>query len=423
MKRSTTPVLVVLAASLMNLGAQDKPANSSDKSDNPTELAALDLRGDAEDVSLGKKEYSPYLDRGFPDRVFWGDTHCHTSFSTDAGMFGNRLGPDQAYRFARGEEVVSSSGVRAKLVRPLDWLVVADHAENLGLAPMIEESNPELLRIPWGKKVHDMTKSGNPDEAYATWGAAMGSGENPLPQEGLMRSMWERLTGFAEEYNEPGNFTALIGYEWTSSPGGDNLHRNVVFRDGKDRADQVIPFSNYDSSDPEDLWNWMAAYEQKTGGRILALAHNGNLSNGLMFDEVTLTTKKPLDLDYAKRRSRWEPLYEVTQIKGDGEAHPMLSPDDEFADYGTWDRGSFGSAKERDMIPREYAREALNRVLQYQADLGANQFMFVLVGSSVSHSSLATPCESNYFCKSVQMEPSAYQDRFGDLVTGFMQDT
>ena len=419
MKPMAKAHLLVPAALSLLLAA---PAGAQEGEPAKKATAPLDLSGDSEDLHLGDKEYSPYLDQGYPTRPYWGDTHVHTSYSTDAGMFGNRLGPDKAYRFARGEEVVSSTGVRAKLVRPYDWLVVADHAENLGLAPMIAESNPDLLRNEWGKMVHDLTKGGKEDEAYAAWGAKMGERDNPLPGDDLQRTMWERLTEFAEEYNDPGTFTALIGYEWTSSPGGSNLHRNLIFRDGKLRTDQVIPFSNYDSTDPEDLWKWMAAYEKKTGGRVLAIPHNGNLSNGLMFDEVTLTTKKPLDLDYAERRSRWEPIYEVTQIKGDGEAHPMLSPDDEFADYGTWDRGSFGAAKEGDMIPREYAREALKRGLRYQQDLGGNPFKFGMVGSTDTHTSLSTAGEMNFFGKAPPGEPSANPERMNEKITGYMPD-
>ena len=166
----------------------------------------------------------------------------------------------------------------------------------------------------------------------------------------------------------PGQFTALIGYEWSASPDGNNLHRNVIFRDGKAKADQIIPFSQYDSVDPEDLWNWMASYEQRTGGKVLAIPHNGNLSLGLMFDDVTLTTKEPIDRDYATSRMRWEPIYEVTQSKGDGEAHPALSLNDEFSDFETWDKGSFGPGQHTpDMLPREYAREALKRGLKYEA--------------------------------------------------------
>jgi hypothetical protein len=355
--------------------------------------------------------------------VFWGDTHVHTAYSTDAGMVGNRLGPEEAYRFARGEAVVSSAGVRARLQRPLDFLVVADHAENLGLAPMIAESNPGLLQTAFGREIHGLVTSGKYWDAYGLWGQGMAARKDPLEgEEELTRTMWQRLTAAAEEYNEPGRFTAFIGYECTASPGGNNLHRNVVFRDGKEKADQVIPMSNYDSSDPEDLWTWMAAYEARTGGRLLAIPHNRNLSNGLMFDDVTFPARKKLDRDYAERRSRWEPVYEVTQMKGDGEAHPLLSPDDEFADYGTWDKGSFGpDPKTREMLPREYARTALARGLKYENQLGANPYKFGMIWSTDTHTSLATIEEDNYFGKATQGEPAADAERFDEVITGIMQ--
>jgi hypothetical protein len=234
--------------------------------------------------------------------------------------------------------------------------------------------------------------------------------------------MWERVTAAAENHYEPGKFTAFIGYEWTSTPAGNNLHRNIIFRDNKDLTDRITPFSVYDSDDPEDLWAWLAAYEEKTGGQVLALAHNGNLSNGLMFDDVTYTNRKRLTKDYAERRMRWEPLYEVTQIKGDGETHPSLSPTDEFADFETWDKGSFMSPKEDGMIRREYAREALKRGLQYEEKLGANPFKFGLVGSSDSHTALATTTEDNFFGKIAAVEPSAEPGRFDEMVTGFLPD-
>jgi len=372
---------------------------------------------------IGEKEYSPYLDIGYPQRVLWGDTHVHTAYSTDAGMVGNRLGPEEAYRFARGEIVVSSTGVRARLQRPLDFLVVADHAENLGLAPMIAERNPDLLALEFGRKIAELVYDGRYGDAYALWGQGMATRKDPLAeQDALTRTMWERLTTAAEQFNEPGRFTALIGFEWTSSPGGNNLHRNVVFRDDKDEADRVLPFSNYDSTDPEDLWEWMAAYEAKTGGRVLAIPHNGNLSNGLMFDDRTFSGGR-LKRSYAERRMRWEPVYEVTQMKGDGEAHPSLSPNDEFADYGTWDKGGFGpEPKTPEMLPREYAREALKRGLEYEARLGANPFKFGMIGSTDTHTSLATIEENNYFGKASPGEPAADPERFREKITGFLQE-
>lgn len=375
----------------------------------------------AEGPQRGSAQYSPYVENKYPKRIYWGDTHLHSSYSTDAGMIGNRLGPEEAYKFARGEEVVASGGVRAKLSRPLDFLVVADHAENLGLAPMIAESNKDLLKSEFGKHISSLVKEGKFFKAYSYWGKSMLKAEDPLPNEALQRSMWERITTAAEAYNEPGRFTALIGFEWTSSLNASNLHRNVIFRDGKDKTDRVLPYSNYDSSDPEDLWRYLAAYEEEVGGKVLAIPHNGNLSNGLMFD-VEKFSNGPIDRDYAERRQRWEPLYEVTQIKGDGEAHPSLSPNDEFADYGTWDRGSFGVAKEPEMIPREYAREALKRGLALEKELGANPFKFGMLGSTDSHTSLATAEEDNFFGKVSVVEPCEEPSRFAAKITGHLPD-
>lgn len=202
--------------------------------------AAVDVRAqeysgelgiDASDVVIGQRRYSPYLYQSFPNRVLWGDTHLHTSYSTDAGMIGNFLGPEEAYRFARGEVVRASAGTRARLVRPLDFLVVADHAENLGLAPLIEESNPRLLRNAWGKKVHDLVKAGKPFEAYGEWGLKLSARQDPIADDELALTIWRRIVKAAEKYYDPGVFTTLHGFEWTSSLDANNLHRVVVFRD------------------------------------------------------------------------------------------------------------------------------------------------------------------------------------------------
>lgn len=373
----------------------------------------------------GKKvTYSPYPAKTFPNRVYFGDTHLHTAYSTDAGMVGANLGPEEAYRFARGEEVKSNSGLPAKLQRPLDFLVISDHAENLGLAPMIAESDAGLLKSEWGKTVHDLVKIGTVEkagEAFNMWIAAMTERKDPFKgqEQAMAAPVWKRMTAAAEKYNEPGRFTTIIGFEWTSGPGGNNLHRNVLFRDGKTLADRIIPLSNYDTEDPEELWKWMAAYEQKTGGRLLAIAHNGNLSNGLMFDDVTLMTRKPLDRDYAERRRRWEPIYETTQMKGDGETHPKLSPNDEFANFERWDRGSFGpQSKTPDMLPREYTREAFKRGLAYESKLGINPFKFGIIGSTDAHTGLSTAAEDNFFGKVAVLEPSADPVRFDEVIIG-----
>ncbi len=376
---------------------------------------------DAPGVRPGARKYSPYPEQTFPNQVFFGDTHLHTSYSWDAGMIGNTLGPEEAYRFARGETVTSSTGLKTRLSRPLDFLVIADHAEGLGVSPMLAQGDPIVLKDALGKQLYEFVKAGRGDQAYDGWRAATQKGENSLVKNReMIDSAWQRLTAAAEKYNAPGRFTALIGYEWTSIPKGNNLHRNVIFRDGKDKADQVGPFSAEDSVDPEDLWKWMAAYEQKTGGKVLAIPHNGNLSNGWMFDNVTLTTKKPLDRDYAERRARWEPLYEVTQMKGTGEAHPAFSTRDELADFEIWDKGSLGSgeAKTPDMLPREYAREAYKRGLAYEAKVGVNPFKFGMAGGTDAHTSLPTTEENNFFGKVVALEPSADPIRFDEVVAG-----
>ena len=269
-------------------------------------------------------EYSPFLNETFPNQVFFGDTHVHTSYSADAGMIGNTLGPDDAYRFAMGEEVTSSAGLKARLSQPLDFLVISDHAENLGLAPEIVASNPDLLSNEWGKMEYDLIKLGTLDgitKAFDNWQIVMNDRKDPLADLGCLTvTMWDHILDSADKFNQPGQFTALIGFEWTTQTNGANLHRNVVFRNGKDKANWRVPFSAYDSEDPEGLWKWMAEYEEETGGRVFAIPHGGNLSNGVMFDDVTLADKKPMDRDYAERRMKWEPLYEGTQMKGDSES-------------------------------------------------------------------------------------------------------
>lgn len=369
--------------------------------------------------AAGATNYSPYVEDDYPNRVYFGDTHLHTSYSTDAGMIANTLGPIEAYRFAKGEVVTSSTGLKTRLQRPLDFLVIADHAESLGLAPMIAESNERLLQTEVGKKLYDLVNAGKNVAAYGLWSKTRQTDGDPLADlQDVVKSFWERQTSTAEQFNNPGKFTALIGFEWTSMPQGNNLHRVVIFRDNKQKADQQLPITSYDTLDPEILWSWMADYEQRTGGQILAIPHNGNLSNGLMFDSVTLNGKA-LDRNYAKRRARWEPLYEVTQMKGDGEAHPLLSPTDEFADFETWDKGSFGSqAKTVDMLPREYARAGLKSGLAWEQKLGVNPFKFGMIGSTDSHTSLATATEDNYFGKVSVMEPEVRAKQMLTAITG-----
>lgn len=355
--------------------------------------------------------YSPYADRNFPTRPFFGDTHLHTSFSMDAGAFGARLAPRDAYRFARGEQITASSNQPVKLSRPLDFLVVADHSDNMGFFPDLFAGKPNMLADATGRKWYDMVQSGKGADAAIEIIVAFSHGTFPkdimyLPGTDAYRSAWQETIAAAEEYNDPNRFTAFIGFEWTSNTNGNNLHRNVIFRDNADKASQVEPFTVYPpmgSDNPADLWKWMAAYEQKTGGRVLAIAHNGNLSNGTMFPIVEEFGKK-IDSDYVQTRARWERLYEAAQTKGAGETHPFLSPNDEFADFEIWDKGNLdGSvAKTQDMLQFEYARSAFKNGLKLEAQFGTNPYKFGLINSSDAHTGLAAIEEDNFLLVSAQ---------------------
>ncbi len=354
--------------------------------------------------------YSPFVNRDYPDQVLFGDTHFHTNLSFDAGLVGTRLGVDEGYRFARGETVISNTGQPVQLIRPLDFLVITDHAELIGLAPMIHNSDPALLADPWGKWVHDRFNAG-PEGRMEAFGSIMESGTagvNPLSSNDAARSVWIDFVEKAETYNEPGRFTAMTGFEWSSTPSGNNLHRVVIFRDGAVKTSRTLPFSMFDSDEPEGLWQYMADYEDKVGGQILAIPHNGNLSNGLMFNGK-MSGGKRMTRDYAEKRSRWEPLHEVSQVKGDEETHPLLSPEDEFADFETWDVSNIdGSAAKEDwMLEFEYARSALKLGLQIGEKLGVNPYKFGMSAASDTHTALSTTREENFFGKYKHTEPSA----------------
>ena len=357
------------------------------------------------------------------NRPYFGDTHLHTALSPDAGLAGTKLGLDEAYRFARGETVTSNSGQKAALKRPLDFLVVADHSENLGLAQGLETSNPELLKTSLGQELHDMLKAGKGREAFYLLVQWMAKGSEALvSNDTYLTSVWQTNTTVAERYNNPGTFTSLIGYEWTSQPGGGNLHRVVIFRDDKSLTDKILPFSAFDSEDAEDLWDFMAAYERETGGRVLAIPHNGNLSSGTMFLPRHQKSGMPIDADYARMRQRFEPLIEVTQAKGTGETHPLLSPEDEFASFNIVDNSNLGGFKPTtpEMFPYEYTRAALRRGLKLEQELGVNPFKFGMVGSTDSHSSLPSTAEDAWWGKSPALEPSP--ERWKDVLIKSSKD-
>ena len=390
-----------------------------------TFLLVMPAAGHAADNSAiataSASRYSPYAGREYPTQVYFGDTHHHTANSGDAFMNGDRLSPEDAYRFARGEEVVSSTGIPVKLARPLDFLVISDHAEGLGVMYEVYNGNPVMMADETLARWNKMMKAGGDEAASAqnelvsaqAQGTLPGPLTNPEIAGPLQKTVWQAYTETAEQYNDPGRFTAMIGYEWTSVPGGNNLHRNVLFRDSKNEADQITPFTAWQSEDPEDLWQWMADYEQKTGGQVLAIPHNGNLSNGRMFALMDFEGN-PLTQDYASRRARWEPLQEVMQTKGNSETHPGLSPNDEFADYGIvgWEYGNLtmeGEPESQEMRPFMYLRGGLMNGLAQERKLGTNPFKFGMIGGTDIHNSLTAIDEDNFFGKHVSQEPSQHR--------------
>lgn len=366
-----------------------------------------------------ERPYSPYADRPFSTEVYFGDTHAHTALSADAGGAGARLLPRDSYRFARGDQVTSNTGQPVKLSRPLDFYMITDHSDAMGAITDIIGGAPNIVADPQGKKFHDALNKGGEaaQQAAQEMIASFSQGTispalNYQPGNPAYKRVWDDIIAAAEEFNDPGTFTTFIAYEWTSLVAGDNLHRNVVFRDGTERAGQIVPYTTtppFGSPNPRDLWTWLQNYEDTTGGDVLAIPHNGNLSNGMMFAmRDDFADGAPFDLSYAETRQKWERLYEAVQVKGDGEAHPMLSPEDEFADYETWDYGNLDASERKtpEMLPAEYVRSGLQRGMMLEAELGANPFKFGLVGGSDNHIGLTTPDNDNFFGKFVAYEPS-----------------
>ncbi len=371
-----------------------------------------------EDAIAGRP-YSPYADRAYPTDVYFGDTHVHTGLSADAGGGGTRLMPRDAYRFARGEQVTSNTGQPVRLSRPLDFYMITDHSDAMGAITDIIGGAPNILADPQGAEFHEAFNAGGEVALRAAQKltAMFAQGEispalNYQPGNPAYERVWGDLLAAAEEFNDPGRFTTFIAFEWTSLVNGNNLHRNVIFRDGPERAGQVVPYTTtppFGSPNPQDLWKWLQNYEDTTGGDVLAIPHNGNLSNGMMFAlQDDFSNGAAYDRAYAETRQKWERLYEATQIKGDGEAHPLLSTEDEFADFETWDYGNLDASEKKtpEMLPGEYVRSGLKRGLELDARLGVNPFKFGLVGASDTHTGLTTPDNDNFFGKFTAYEPN-----------------
>ncbi len=347
---------------------------------------------------VGGGEYSPNVGQTFPNRVLWGVAHVHTGYSFDSGMFGVTTTPDDLFRVATGGEVVLDNGVRFK-ERPLDWVAITDHAEYMGISDQIRAGSPDLLADPVGKRWYEMSQTSTQEGVKAAIEAvvSMQSGKPVFDASKLTASAWAHATAAAEKWNQPGVFTALHGFEWTSAPGGNNLHRTVIFRDGADRVRQILPFSTFDSHDAAELWKYMDAYAKKTGGQVLAIPHNGNLSNGIMYTAETFDGK-PMDRAYAEARARHEPLFEATQIKGDSETHPYLSPNDEFANFERWDV-DFGrmAPAQNSVLHANYLRSTLRLGLELEAKLGANPYKSGMIGGNDAHIGVVTTREDNFF--------------------------
>ena len=379
---------------------------------------ALASCGSHPGAPVNKKADADIAETAYPEQVYWGDTHLHTSNSSDAFSFGVRIGPEEALRFARGEEVTSTMGLKAKLERPLDFLVITDHSDGLAVMKKIYEAPGILIRDPAIKRWHDMLHQG-PKESMAVAAELIDAfSQKKLPaammdrqkaQENL-RSVWDAHLETVERYNEPGKFSAFAGFEYTLMPNGDNLHRNVIFRDGKEKVGKVLPFSSLEGKSAAELWAYMDNYAKLTGGRALAIPHNSNVSNGLMF-QMTAPDGVAMTAAYAKARIAHEPLVEATQIKGDSEAHPFLSPNDEFASFGKdgWDLGNLTLEKRStpQMAGGSYIREALKRGMMIEAKTGVNPYKFGLIGATDSHTALATGDENNFYGKHSGVEPNA----------------
>jgi hypothetical protein len=363
--------------------------------------------------------YSPYADRDYPTQLLFGETHIHSALSADAGGGGTTLLPRDIYRFARGEQVMSNTNQPVKLDRPLDFIALTEHTDGMGVITDIFKGTKNILADKQGADYHKRFAAGGEEAKQASFDliASFSNGTMSkalIYQEGNpgYERTWQDLVQAAEEFNEPHRFTTLIAYEWTSLVKGNNLHRNVILRDGPDRALQVLPLTMtppIGSPNPRDLWKWLEKYEAFTGGKAIAIPHNGNLSNGWLFAlQDDFNNGAEFDLAYVTERAKWEKLVEIGQTKGDSETHAKLSPDDEFADYETWDFGNLdlSAKKTDDMLKTEYTRSTLKNGLLLESKLGLNPFKLGFVGGSDHHTALVTQDDNNYFGAFTWMEPN-----------------
>ena len=331
-----------------------------------------------------------------PERnAYFGETHIHTSWSFDAYTFGNlKAGPEDAYKFAMGEPIDHPAGYKIQITRPLDFLAVTDHAEYVGIAPLANDPNSDISKLPIAENLKVRSKE-DIRRVYMFLGASIMKNE-PIPEltnPEVKGGVWKQIVGTADKYYRPGKFTTFAAYEWTSTPDNRNMHRNIIFRDSKKVPG--YPFSSLDSDHPEDLWNWMDT-QRKAGNELLAISHNANLSDGIMFPLEVDSKNKPIDAAWAQERVNNEPLTEIHQLKGTSETHPMLSPNDEFADYELLNY-LFGGAERAPKIHGSYIREAWQNGLAMQENRGYNPYKMGVVGASDSHNTASGYSQRNYF--------------------------
>ncbi len=378
---------------------------------------------------------TPFGSLAAEKQLFWGDTHLHTSNSFDAFLNGNTsVGPEQAYRFARGLPVEHPyHKAWMQLRTPLDFLVVADHAENLGVARAVYFGNAQSADLglidrlkAWlgGRKLREVVDeekgwdffteflpvSGNPSvAAKSLWE------DQPAQFPGaqaISADSWREATSLADQYTLPGEFTAFIGWEWSSLPGGANLHRVVLTDADAEVAQQYMPFGSDQSPYPEDLWQWLETTASATGSDFLAIPHNSNISKGYMFTADSLRGE-PMSREKLTLRQRWERVVEVTQIKGDSETHPLLSPDDPFAEFETYPFYIQRESQPYKPEPGDYIRSALKLGMDIAQRTGVNPFQFGVIGSTDAHTGLATAEENNFGGKLVRDSTPSTMERPG----------